>query len=482
MPPHITIPAASPTSALDAPSCVDTSVIETSMQYVDDTKNSVDKQSQDRDDEVASVASTTRYEHEPFETFQHKVAEFATEHFHRNPRDISIHQMKGGANNRVVGIKIASKPKKFSLHWFLCRCFGARKKTSATRFDSYIIRIPRVEFSDDSRVEDMAESMKRELAILKTVSSWVPLPVPKVFSYDLSTENICERPYMIQTRLPGRNLRLELWHQLNMQQKQCVAKCVTGLAAAVASVEGPAGDISPENLSRPSSSPICVDTFSTPAYDDQPTCKPALARNPIDHLLEQCERWRACEKATAWCFEEIWDGFAAISRALEKRGFLHGPCVLVHGDLMPYNLLAEVCNETDVNVTGVIDWDLAVIAPEFMAYKAPFWLWTPEDMDSDNEDDENMANLEPIEEEGKILKQVFLENASEKYKFYAFAPEAMLARRMFYILKNGHPGDWEFEEAKSVIREWNELHPEDGVQSVLSVTDSESDEDQDENE
>ena len=168
------------------------------------------------------------------------------------------------------------------------------------------------------------------------------------------------------------------------------------------------------------------------------------------------------------------------------RGFLDGPCVLVHGDLKPYNLLAEVRNQTEVDITGVIDWDSAIIAPEFMAYRAPFWLWTPEDMDSDKEDEECVADVEPVTDEDRMLKQVFLDNASEKYKLYAFAPEAMLARRMFFILRESLRSDWEFEEAKSVIREWIELHPEDGVQPVPSDTDSEpesgSDDDQDDNE
>ena len=103
-------------------------------------------------------------------------------------------------------------------------------------------------------------------------------------------------------------------------------------------------------------------------------------------------------------------------------------------------------------------------------------------MDSDKEDEECVADVEPVTDEDRMLKQVFLDNASEKYKLYAFAPEAMLARRMFFILRESLRSDWEFEEAKSVIREWNELHPEDGVQSVLSDTNSGSDEDQDENE
>jgi hypothetical protein len=434
------------------------------MQHVNDSDEGADQKLQELHDDVASVANTILYDQEPFETFQHKIVELAKEQFHRNAREIQIHQMKGGSFNRVVGVTIPSKPRRFGLYWFLCRCLGAHKKRSEAKFDSYVVRIPRTEYEGEDAAKEMIGDMEREVALVKTVGSRLPLPIPKVFSYDLTTTNLFERPYMIQTRLPGQNLRLHLWGNLNMQQKQCAAKHITNLATVIASVEGPAGDISSENLSRPSNSPICVETFHTLGYDDQASSKPTLTCKPIDHLLERCEQWRACERSNGICFEEIWDGFEAISKALEKRGFLHGPCVLVHGDLMPYNLLAEIRSQTEVEITGVIDWDSAIIAPEFMAYRAPFWLWAPEDIDTAKEDEEIMANFEPVTAEGRNLKQVFLENASEKYKLFAFAPEAMLARRMFRMLKEGLHQDWDIAEAKSVIREWNELHPEDGVQ------------------
>ncbi|CAG5169910.1 uncharacterized protein ALTATR162_LOCUS7100 [Alternaria atra] len=480
MQPSISTPVALPVPAIDAPPFIDTSLKETSMRQAENPEDNGDQQQHhESQDDVVSIAAMILQDQEPFETFQHKVVELAAKQFPRSPKDIAIYQMKGGSYNRVVGVIISSKPKKSGLHWFLRRCLGARGKKATPKLEPYIVRIPRTRYEDEDPAATMARHMERKVAILKTVGSRLPSPVPKVFSYDLTTTNVFERPYMIQTRLPGRNLWLELWSQLNEQQKKYVAKHITDLAPVIASVEGLAGNISSGNLSRPSTSSIYVDAFYTQAYDDQQTCKPTLTRKPIDHLLERCEQWRACERSTGFCFEEIWDGFGAISKALEIRDFLYGSCVLVHGDLKPYNLLAEVRNETEVDITGVIDWDSAIIAPEFMAYRAPFWLWTPEDMDSEKADEETMASFEPISEEGQGLKQVFLENASEKYKLYAFAPEAMLARRMFHILQESLRSAWEFEEAKNVIRKWNELHPEDGVQYPDSDTDSISDAHQD---
>lgn len=154
-----------------------------------------------------------------------------------------------------------------------------------------------------------------------------------------------------------------------------------------------------------------------------------------------------------------------IVKSLYERDFLDGPCVLAHRDLEEYNLLGEKRSETEVEITGVIDWDSATIAPEFVAYRAPFWLWTVcnEDLPSAAYDQEETAILQPANEEAAIIKQVFMETASEKFKFFAFAPEAMLARRMYLIMKEGFCSDWYIMEAESIIRDWIKLHPEDNI-------------------
>ena len=157
-----------------------------------------------------------------------------------------------------------------------------------------------------------------------------------------------------------------------------------------------------------------------------------------------------------------------ISKSLEKRGFLDGSCVLVHGDLKPYNILAQVRSETEVEITGIIDWDSAVMAPEFMAYRAPFWLWMSQEKDIDScvQDEESTANLAPSTDEGKMMKQIFTNCVSEKYKLHAFAPESVIARRMFEVLQHGIFGPHLYKQAGDVIGEWNQLHPEDGVQPL----------------
>ncbi|KAH6852857.1 hypothetical protein BKA58DRAFT_432640 [Alternaria rosae] len=450
----------------------DTAAIATSTQY-DALKYITSARTEQQDDEpqddTVSETNTVLYGQEPFETLQHKVVELAAKVFRRSPQDISVHEMKGGSFNRVVSVTLSTKPKSFSWIWFTFRCLSARKKKATTQCESYIVRVPRMMDDGDNGAEAMAEDMKRQVAVLKTAISRLPLPTPDVESYDITMENIFGRPYMIQKRLPGENLAGGFWRKLNIQQKRCMAKQITALASTIASVEGPAGDIASRNLSCPSKSPINIDTFYTPPYDDQPSSKPTSSCKPLDFLLERCEQYRAYDAFEGVNFDEVWVSFARISKALEARGFLDGPCVLVHGDLKPYNILAEVRSDTEAVITGVIDWDSAIIAPEFMAYRAPFWLWTPEEMNSDEEDKEWVAVVEPNTEEDRIMKQVFLDNASEKFKRFAFPREAMMARRMFEIIQKGMPDEWEHEEAQGIIMEWDDLHPEDDVRYQESV-------------
>ncbi|KAH7345907.1 hypothetical protein BKA66DRAFT_448010 [Pyrenochaeta sp. MPI-SDFR-AT-0127] len=259
---------------------------------------------------------------------------------------------------------------------------------------------------------------------------------------------------MIQKRLPGQTLT-QLWDHLNRDQKLNVAKLVTNLVCQIATVEAPAGI------------KFCVPARGLGGGSfNKPNTWPAQPQSAEEHLLEQCERWRDYQLSQGVCFEEIWDALATISKSLGIRGFLDGPSVLSHGDLKPYNLLAEIRSPTEVEITGVLDWDSAIIAPEFMAYRAPFWLWIPDEMNSVDEDDESTANFEPQTDEDRQLRDTFMLHASEKYKRLAFAPEALLARRMYTILQKGIFGPWSMMEAEHIIREWAELHPEDDVRPV----------------
>ncbi|KAF1912211.1 phosphotransferase enzyme family-domain-containing protein [Ampelomyces quisqualis] len=415
-----------------------------------------------QDSDAISETSTTRLEHEPFETLRHRAVELVAKILGRHPSRIEAQRLKGGTFNRVISLTyVPLRRKKFTSQWVKAQFCGLFGRTKEPKPQSYVLRMPWHE----------NDELKRDVAVLNAVGSRLALPVPEVITFDASDDNVVRRQFMLQKRLRGDNLaHTPMLENLNTAQRKSLAKAVIEMVTHIASVTGPPGNLSVDNLNLGKRGKVQVEKLCVPRRDqedrdifDHPCTWPAQEQKPLDHLLEQCERWREFQNAEGFCTEAVWSGFAAISKALEKRGFLDGPNVLSHGDLKPYNLLAETRSETEVEITGVLDWDSAAIAPEFMAYRAPFWLWTPEDVNSVHEDDEENANIEPDNAEHRELKDLFLAHASEKFKLFAFAPEAMLARRMYFILKEGIFGPWNMMEANKVIEEWNELHPEDGV-------------------
>jgi aminoglycoside phosphotransferase (APT) family kinase protein len=400
-------------------------------------------------DDASSETSTIRYDHEPFETFKAKVSELIVGKLHVEAKNIYIKRMTGGSSNRVVGVEVRAPGAKRQCFSWVQKCIRAFQRSHApsTR-QAYIVRMSRCDCSD----------LEQQVATLQALRARVSLPIPEVMSYDLSPENVLGKPYMIQKQIPG-SLITHLLKDMNLEQKKSIAKQVTELVSAMVSIKAAPGDISVDNLASSIDAPICVNKIKVPRGD----LITATPQKAIDHLIEQCETWREFQSANGYCFDEIWDSFVAISKALDKRGFLNGDCVLVHGDFREYNMLAEKSDSALFQITGIIDWDDAYFAPLVMAFRSPFWLWTSEDASTDVLEDEKNALLEPTTKEDQILKAVFLEYTSDEYKRYAFAPEAILARRMYHILRKGIFGDWDMMEAEAVIRDWDELRPEDNV-------------------
>jgi aminoglycoside phosphotransferase (APT) family kinase protein len=400
-------------------------------------------------DDASSETSTIRYDHEPFETFKDKVRELVAEKLNVAVNNIHIKRMTGGSSNRVVGVEVHAPGAKRQCFSWLQKWIRAFQRSHArTTSQAYIVRMSRYDCSE----------LEQQVATLQVVRARVSFPIPEVVHYDLSSNNVLEKPYMIQRHIPG-SLITHLLKDLPLEQKKSITKQVTALVSAIATIKAAPGDISVDNLASSVDAPVCVTKIKVPQGDSIV----ATPQTSIAHLIEQCETWRDFQSANGYCFDEIWDSFVAISKALDKRGFLNGDCVLVHGDLREYNMLAEKSDSVPLQITGIIDWDDAYFAPLVMAFRSPFWLWTSEDASTDVLEDEKNALLEPTTEEDRILKDIFLEYASGEYKRYAFAPEAMLARRMYHILRKGIFGDWDMMEAEAIIREWDDLHPEDDV-------------------
>jgi hypothetical protein len=408
-------------------------------------------------DDANSETSTIRYEQEPFETFRIKVAEAVAKVFHCDTANVHTEHMKGGSSNRVVGMTICPTKLRHCFGWLQKLARTVMGKPASRTSDSYVLRMARGE-SDD---------LDQQIAILKMVASKLSLPTPQVVHYDLSADNALESPYMVQRRIHGRPIS-HILGDLNLEQKKCVVKRFIQMVSKLASVQAAPGQIAVENLTSSATGEVIINKISL--HHDAHTVLGSPQKS-VEHMLEVCQTLRDRQADDFIFYKEVWDGFKAIIKSLEAHGFLEGPCVLVHGDLREYNILAEVTSPSTVDITGIVDWDDACFAPKYMAFRSPFWLWMPERSDAgswgDDEDEKNAA-LQPEAEDDRVLQRMFLDNISEEYRRFAFAPEAFLARRLYDILRTSICSDWHLEEAEAIVREWSDLHPEDNIRMSLS--------------
>ncbi|KAF2874696.1 hypothetical protein BDV95DRAFT_591494 [Massariosphaeria phaeospora] len=434
-------------------------------ETVNETGENIDNEDVCFDNDAASETSTIIYEHEPFESFQYKVAQLASYIFPGS--EVNIQRMKGGSFNRVVGITTTTGGKiknnyKRRIRNGIQRLFRANSDQLNTK--QYVARIPRCDDDD----------MEKDVATLEAIRGRFRFAVPQVTKCDLSANNILQNAYMIQPRIPGQTIK-ETWPTLNMKQKKSLAKRIIELSSEIATfTSSSAGTIAARDIQDGESSSIAISQFHV--QNESPLSSPI--ESCLELLLRQCKRWSQYQMSSRrHCYQEIWVAYAKISKSLQARGFLEESFCFVHGDLLPHNLLIAIRDSSTVEVTGVVDWDSGYFGPRFMAYRAPYWLWLTDD---DDEWVEGNVNMEPKTEEDREMKAVFDEVTSQDFKRLACSPEAILARRMFKILKDGMFDDWTLAEAYAVINDWETLYPEDNVKAEMQSNSSDEEDSSDE--
>ena len=140
---------------------------------------------------------------------------------------------------------------------------------------------------------------------------------------------------------------------------------------------------------------------------------------------------------------------------------------LCHLDLHnPRNIMVQIDNNGSLRVTGILDWDEAVVAPKFVNCEPLGWL---RGYDKDTHVDENDmfpwpyelegANNEPSSPEQQELKALFERNAGPEYPRLAYAMPSRFARTIFRIATLGLAASWHYDAAERILREWEALRP-----------------------
>lgn len=199
----------------------------------------------------ASDSSTVVYDHEPFETFQTRALRLCQSVLAPGAGVVSIEKMQGGGFNRIIGVTVTSS--------------DASKRPV---LEQYILRIPRFE----------AAQLNRDLAPLKLLRRVSQIPLPNVVTFDATTGNVLESPYMIQTRIPGVPL-FPAYMDMSQNMKCAIAKELGGVYHQLHSVRS----VTAGRLSlAPSQDLLLVQRFdgtgldATCPYEDGPAAEATI--------------------------------------------------------------------------------------------------------------------------------------------------------------------------------------------------------------
>lgn len=217
--------------------------------------------------------------------------------------------------------------------------------------EKYTLRISRFGF----------DIVANNVTILELIDRLLDLPIPRTLCYDLSEENMTGNAYILQPRLNGTKLTF-LYGSLNLEQEKSIVRQVTQLTTQLATITsdrlGVASSSNHHTNSKTNLWKLQVPRCGKKGTGfDKPRTWAAEKQTPLELLLDQCKRWRDFQAATTGAnFEEIWDSLEEVARGLQEHGYLDTDNLhLCHGDLQPYNLLAQIRNEENVENAAIFD-------------------------------------------------------------------------------------------------------------------------------
>lgn len=333
-----------------------------------------------------------------------------------------------------------------------------------------ILRVPRW---DQHRIE-------REVAILDFVRQKSTIPVPIIITTDFTCNNALEKPFVLQRRVPGSSLNT-MWTDLNNSQRRKIAMELGSTIRSLLCIESTvAGLIKAGTEGRMHKDAFEVVPFEVAdQYEDEDTSESNLEANPkpkvpydIQDTLElfqfQLGRWRTIALAASGGETDnevsLWDSMLEAVQEMETLGLFEKKLnCLCHVDLHPGNIMALVKPNRTIGITGILDWDEAIIAPKFMACMPLAWIWDDTVFDEHRYVEEGLdpwpyelegANATPPTSEKHELKQLFDEHAGSEYRYLAYDESYRLCRGLFRIAKDGINDNQSWKAAERILGEW----------------------------
>ena len=188
----------------------------------------------------------------------------------------------------------------------------------------------------------------------------------------------------------------------------------------------------------------------------------------VDFFFIQIGRWRAVDIETGAPLIDrtiaLWDSILNIVREIDKLGFFAATHYChCHVDLFPGNIMADIRSEGSIQVTGILDWDEAVVAPKFVAYELPAWLWGFKASDVPDNTFPTWPYVKPGAGDvpsisgNQMLKRIFEEYAGPEYLSLAYDEHFRISRCLFRIALFGLTLSENYDAADRIIQDWTRL-------------------------
>lgn len=386
--------------------------------------------------------SMYQYSHEPYESFQSKVALLA--HNLADVDTVAITRVRGGSYNRVV---------------------RARLEDNDKTVDG-VFRIPR--FSDlvapkdeekgsDVLKPDLDHDIHDQAAVLQLLRIH-DIPAPTLLAFDATINNDIGLPYVFQEFCDGRPLDLE-YGNMCLSEKLSIAESLAELMLAFEKVTFTSmGTLQAStSLDRPfrasylSGHDESLMTTETHPFDlegEYTAASGDISVSLADFLCELLQtHHRVCLSLDRHdSVADMWPRLCEISKEMLAAGFYDSTesqklttknSILYHWDLMPRNILVRRINDqyksqgdADEQATSqsrweiakVIDWDKVQVLPALLTRKPPVWLWDFSDdignasISSGYDDDADLLrpsryadSSERLSDENRQIKKAFEE-------------------------------------------------------------------------
>lgn len=365
-----------------------------------------------------------------------------------------IERLRGGDYNRITGITLP---------------LSKREEHGGRNF---ILRVPRWDRGQTDQLVATLEYLRQNSSI----------PTARVVAKDFSEENVLGSPYVVQDRLPGSDLEI-LWNDLNHSQRCTVAKKVGGVVKSLLALESPVTGYIKAVAGETSSTVSHVvvpfdlksadgDVFDEPEPRDEiATASPRQSQSTLDFFRCQIGRWRAVDvdgnAPLIGRTIDLWDNMLKVIEEMDDLGLFKSLThCLCHVDLYPRNIMAHIQPDGSVQISGILDWDEAVVAPKFVACEPPAWLWGFDDNDDELPQHKDLPAW-PYEKPGagdvpstwknRELKQLFEEHAGEEFVRLAYGEEWRLCRGLFRVALFGLTANENYEAAERIVEDWGRL-------------------------